>query len=191
MPADAPFEVTYLNARLPVAGEDELQQVCLPGWGRGSERGLAAAAGSATVRSRKAGRPAGHWLAIPLSLKLPTNCSPAMQMLAVLERKERILLAEINILEYQEANRELIAVGGLVGGGAWEECLLHQEVYRKCSGLDCTCGWEEAEERWPVSTPWGTAALACALHPCSLLSSSTHPSPTSFFHLRLCCRRGH
>ncbi|KAL4420332.1 hypothetical protein ABPG77_010237 [Micractinium sp. CCAP 211/92] len=53
VPVDAPFEITYLNARLPVAGEDELQQ-----------------------------------------------------MLAVLERKERIVEAEINILEYQEANRE-------------------------------------------------------------------------------------
>jgi hypothetical protein len=28
-------------------------------------------------------------------------------MLAVLERKERVVEAEINILEYQEANREL------------------------------------------------------------------------------------
>lgn len=27
VPVDAPFEITYLNARLPVAGEDELQQV--------------------------------------------------------------------------------------------------------------------------------------------------------------------
>ncbi len=27
VPADAPFELTYLNARLPVAQEDELQQV--------------------------------------------------------------------------------------------------------------------------------------------------------------------
>lgn len=27
MPVDAPFEPTYLLARLPVAGEDELQQV--------------------------------------------------------------------------------------------------------------------------------------------------------------------
>jgi hypothetical protein len=27
VPADAPFEPTYLLARLPVAGEDELQQV--------------------------------------------------------------------------------------------------------------------------------------------------------------------
>ncbi|KAL4434489.1 hypothetical protein ABPG75_000930 [Micractinium tetrahymenae] len=53
VPVDAPFEITYLNARLPVAGEDELQQ-----------------------------------------------------MLSVLERKERIVEAEINILEYQEANRE-------------------------------------------------------------------------------------
>lgn len=53
VPADAPFELTYLNARLPVAQEDELQQ-----------------------------------------------------MLAVLERKERIVEAEINILEYQETNRE-------------------------------------------------------------------------------------
>jgi cell division protein FtsB len=53
VPADAPFELTYLNARLPVAQEDELQQ-----------------------------------------------------MLAVLERKEQMVEAEINILEYQEANRE-------------------------------------------------------------------------------------
>ncbi|KAI3439093.1 hypothetical protein D9Q98_001503 [Chlorella vulgaris] len=53
VPADAPFEPTYLIARLPVAAEDELYQ-----------------------------------------------------MLAVLERKERVVEAEINILEYQEANRE-------------------------------------------------------------------------------------
>ncbi len=31
---------------------------------------------------------------------------PLRQMLSVLERKERIVEAEINILEYQEANRE-------------------------------------------------------------------------------------
>lgn len=53
VPADAPFEMTYLHARLPIAQEDELQQ-----------------------------------------------------MLGVLERKERMVEAEISILEYQEANRE-------------------------------------------------------------------------------------
>jgi hypothetical protein len=31
-------------------------------------------------------------------------------MLSVLERKERVVEAEINILEYQEANREFIAL---------------------------------------------------------------------------------
>lgn len=41
VPADAPFELTYLNARLPVAQEDELQQVGgrLAGWCRGPRTG--------------------------------------------------------------------------------------------------------------------------------------------------------
>ena len=33
-------------------------------------------------------------------------CLPRVQMLSVLERKERVVEAEINILEYQEANSE-------------------------------------------------------------------------------------
>lgn len=36
VPADAPFELTYLNARLPVAQEDELQQVGVGGWPAGA-----------------------------------------------------------------------------------------------------------------------------------------------------------
>lgn len=35
-------------------------------------------------------------------------------MLSVLERKERIVEAEINILEYQEANREPWGSGGCI-----------------------------------------------------------------------------
>ena len=35
VPADAPFEVTYLHARLPIAAEDELQQVRGEGEGAG------------------------------------------------------------------------------------------------------------------------------------------------------------
>ncbi|PSC73353.1 chloroplastic isoform X2 [Micractinium conductrix] len=59
VPADAPFEVTYLHARLPVAAEDELQQ-----------------------------------------------------MLSVLERKERMVQAEVDLLEYHEANREDVEARG-------------------------------------------------------------------------------
>jgi hypothetical protein len=46
-----------------------------------------------------------------------------MQMLAVLERKERIVEAEINILDYQEANREPCC-GGLECRRHMLACLL-------------------------------------------------------------------
>ena len=36
----------------------------------------------------------------------PHHACACLQMLAVLERKERVVEAEINLLEYQEANRE-------------------------------------------------------------------------------------
>ena len=156
VPETAPFEQGYFLSRLSAAGEDELSQV--GGWGRTRHRGgrCALAAGA------RAGVCGGA--------DSPPSRAVRTQMLMVLERKEKQVEAELQLLDDQAANSERGGRGvgsGRVGGVlrllGW--CARRRGRHRRCPRVahahTRTCAAPQAPT-WSGAPTWSASSATCA-----------------------------